>query len=544
MMGRPRKSLFLKVSPLLALIFGLGIGGCSHTHYTFRAEEPVQTLNDQRPSPVPQKTEFDLVEHMIASSVRYPVVETMDFYRELRSQDVNALDHVPASTWYTPRLGYQDVSSQSLVRGPEKAGPPQKPIKVTRAEPGQKIPTFMIQDARGYEYQLKFDPPESAEVGTAFHWIVNQIFWGFGYNVFENYLFFFSDSDIEISEHPDVDQTAVNFALWNASLTDDGRYRSIASLTPAGTPLGPVPARGTRKGDLNDVIPHENLRVLRALKVFSAWVNQTDIRTDNILDVYEGAPGEGYTRHYFQNFGGALGQHGLNNRWKWAGFEHFFSWPDMAKNLVQLGIPVKTWEKTDSDRTDPEAYFRADIFEPAEWKETVHFYPIQKSLPDDHYWAAKILSALTPEHLKALFKEVDLSKETYQDYLIETLLKRQDKLVRHYFSAVSPVEFVDFQDRSVMLADLARKTFSDLGSTAYQIRFFDRHGNEIAPALTLTAGSSAEFSVPLPENFIDGGLDYLRMDVNASRNGLAAPRNAEFHLSKEDEKPLLAGVLH
>ena len=65
----------------------------------------------------------------------------------------------------------------------------------------------------------------------------------------------------------------------------DGRVRVTASRYLAGRPIGPFRYYGTRTDDPNDVIPHENRRELRGLRLFAAWTNHDDTRAHNTQDV-------------------------------------------------------------------------------------------------------------------------------------------------------------------------------------------------------------------------------------------------------------------
>ena len=69
-----------------------------------------------------------------------------------------------------------------------------------------------------------------------------------------------------------------------AHRSPDGTYRAIAARAVPGRPLGGFRYYGTRPDDPNDVVPHEHRRELRALKVFGAWTNLTDMKAGNTLD--------------------------------------------------------------------------------------------------------------------------------------------------------------------------------------------------------------------------------------------------------------------
>ena len=67
---------------------------------------------------------------------------------------------------------------------------------------------------------------------------------------------------------------------------------------------GPHKYHGTRTDDANDVVPHEDRRELRGLRVFSAWLNHDDSRSVNSLDMY--VP-PGYVKHHLIDFSSTLG---------------------------------------------------------------------------------------------------------------------------------------------------------------------------------------------------------------------------------------------
>ena len=79
------------------------------------------------------------------------------------------MDEVVRSAWFTPRLGVEEVSVEQMLRGPTSIGPPQLPIVVKKAK-SQGNPGFVVADARGEKYIVKFDPPEfpGIETTTAF----------------------------------------------------------------------------------------------------------------------------------------------------------------------------------------------------------------------------------------------------------------------------------------------------------------------------------------------------------------------------------------
>src|SRR4030095_2825704 len=102
-------------------------------------------------------------------------------------------------------------------------------------------------------------------------------------------------------------------------------YRALASRMVEGQVVGPFSYRGTRSDDPNDTIPHENRRVLRGLRVLSAWLNHQDTRSINTMDTLVTEDGRQYLKHYLIDFGSILGSAGYAPKEPWTGHEYFIA---------------------------------------------------------------------------------------------------------------------------------------------------------------------------------------------------------------------------
>jgi hypothetical protein len=519
----------------LAVIF---TAGCSHS-YVFKSGDPIGTLNDNRPSQVPQKNSFNYVEYSLTSSSRYPMVRTMDPRRIARSQDVNSADQVPASSWFTPRLGFKSLSAQDLLKGPEEIGAPQPPFKVTKTKTKGNSPGFHVTDSRGKKYLFKFDSGDYPALESAVNLVVNRLFWGFGYNVPEDYLYVLDSADISLAEGSGVTQDDVDKVLTFSAIEDDGRYRVTASLFLEGELLGPIPQRGTRRGDINDRIPHENLRILRALRTFSAFTGNSGFRSDNSMDVYVGEPGKGHTVHYILDFGEALGVHGVEKNRPWDGYEHFFSYNAMIRNFLGFGLPIKGWENLETTLTDPKGTFNAENFDPKTWRESVQFMPMRQAQPEDDYWAAKILAALTQDHLETLFEAAKYPDPEYSKVMIQFLMQRRQKIFEYIFKQVSPLESEGFKDGALKVQDIAWKILNEEGTTRYEVKLFNQGIKKAAKTFWVEASDDA-FEVKISPEIFQKARGYVRAEIRKEKS----KRAAEFHLRSESGTPLLAGVVH
>src|SRR4029450_3875729 len=201
-----------------------------------------------------------------------------------------------------------------LVRGADVDAPPD-PSKWTliREKTAGAHPGFTAMDAKGETWFLEFDPPHSPGGATAAVAIATKIFWALGYNQVESFLTSFDPKVSTIDpkatvRRPNGKRTPfthddMNGVLENVARNADGPYRVVAGRLLPGKILGGYQYAGTRPDDPNDVIPHEHRRELRALRVFGAWTNLTDLKAANTLDALETVNGRSIVKHHLQDVG-------------------------------------------------------------------------------------------------------------------------------------------------------------------------------------------------------------------------------------------------
>ena len=236
------------------------------------------------------------------------------------AENVNTLDEVPDSSWYTNRHGVRRMSTEELRRGPNSGDGPDMsaPWRVFRSKIGRLTPGFQIIDGRGDRYVIKFDPVGVPELSSAAEVIGTKLFYAIGYNVPENYIVRVDPEDgLEIEpgttlEDEFGDETPLTrFFLrrrfQRVPRLPDGRVRVTASKYISGQPLGPFRYYGTRTDDPNDVVLHENRRELRGLRLLAAWANHDDTRAQNTQDSWVEDDGRRYIRHHLMDFGSTFG---------------------------------------------------------------------------------------------------------------------------------------------------------------------------------------------------------------------------------------------
>src|ERR1043166_7522268 len=195
----------MKPSHLLAL--GVAVAGCAAgppvPTVRFANAPPVAVVNDRLDVAKPPRTHEVLVDtYHYDAIVQRTIERALDLARHRRALGVNAVDEVPNSTWFINRIGVRDLTIDELTNGPLTIESPElhKPWTIKSAKPGAGDVGFVIEDARGEKFLLKFDAPGYEEQETAPHIIVGKILWACGFNVTEDFLVHLRHEDLVIGK--------------------------------------------------------------------------------------------------------------------------------------------------------------------------------------------------------------------------------------------------------------------------------------------------------------------------------------------------------
>ena len=239
--------------------------------------------------------------------------------RDVRAMNVNTVDEVPDSSWFTNRIGRRQMSAAEVVKGPDTLdtvsldGWIVSGGKSTGLQPG-----FRMTDPSGQVYQIEVDPPSNPELASGAEMIGTAFYHAIGYNVVDMYLAELDRAALVLSDDATIRDPLngrrrkmkkydLDNVFEQAARLPNGRYRVIVSRFAPGKPLGNFRYYRTRPDDPNDIVPHEHRRELRGARVFGAWLNHDDSRGINSLDMLETADGRGYIKHYMFDFGSILG---------------------------------------------------------------------------------------------------------------------------------------------------------------------------------------------------------------------------------------------
>jgi len=416
----------------------------SRTTPKFYDDDPLTRAADTQDASKVQAREISLTYDAAINLFGRPGLQTVE-----RAEDINTIDEVPDSAWFTNRVGSRTMTVDEMLRGPNDDPGPAAGKWFVSAKANGVSPGFTIADAAGRRYFVKFDPPGLPELATGAEAVVTRVFHALGYNVPQILIGTLRRDNLAIAENasvrlrdgsrrpmrwPDIDEQ-----LRRAHRNPDGSYRVTLGEAIDGQTLEGFLYTGTRPDDPNDVVPHENRRELRGLRVFSAWVNHTDAKAINSLDVLVQQSGKSIVRHYLIDFNAALGSAGIGLRERRDGYEYVAEFGPTKKALPAFGFYVRPWLTIEYPDIPGIGRFESKRFVPEEWRPRIPNPAYVRSRPDDTYWAARKLMAMSDELIRAAVKAANYSDPRAEQFLADALIERRDKIGRAWLTNVNPV---------------------------------------------------------------------------------------------------------
>jgi hypothetical protein len=456
---------------------------------------PVAVVNDRLDVPRPpaeRKYSLELY-HFDAQFFRL-LTRPLELPAPQRARGVNALDEVPASTWFTPRIGVRELSPDEIRRGVEISGSPEPhmPWRVLSTKAVGVAVGFLIEDARGQKWLIKFEDPRFPEVETAADVIVSRLLWAAGYNVPEDHVVYVRADQLELASNATaknrfgtkkpLTRAELDRQLASVSTEPDGRMRALASRFLDGKVIGGHPQSGVRSDDPNDVIPHELRRDLRGMYPLFAWLDHVDVKEDNTLDVWvadPAVPSVHYVKHYLVDFGVSLGTAARIHSDPRDGLEYRLDWPAMFTSLLTFGLAPREWERRPTEVTlRGVGLYDTVSYDPGDWKPfTPAYLPLRTADRFDKFWGAKLVARFTREQLAAAVETARLSDPRSAAYLVDTLVARQQMTAKHWFDRVAPLDQLELVGSTLCFTDLALAYgLASAGPTRHVVTTFSRTG--------------------------------------------------------------------
>jgi len=465
------------------------------------------------------------------------------------AQGINTLGEVPDGGWFFDRHYRKRMSPEELQRGLGDARPPDPNAtwEVLTVRRFGVRPGMLIRDGEEV-YLLRFDPIGHLEMNTGADMVSSRLVHALGYWTTEDYIVYFERDQLQASEAgEDVDSIGqqrdlleedIDIFLKTAARDQIKGYRALAHRIPAVKVLGPIQLFGTRSDDPNDLVNHEHRRDVRGFRVAAAWINHSYFATMSTVDaIFETQEGVPYVRHHYVDFVGALGSAYGAPKSAREGAEKAFEMGPTIKNFLGMGFYSPKWQRAEFPKISSVGRLEYEYFEPDKWTTETDNAPFANMLPDDAFWAAKRVMAFTDEEIRTIVQVGQYSDQHAEDWIVECLIGRRDKIGRTYFAKVLPLDRLRVEDSQLRFEDLERK-FNYVPSRDYTISwaYYDNDTDESLPI-----GSPRQNDFGLPPVLAQADIgDYIAATIHAEEES----KNVVVHLRKEQGGPRVVGIEH
>jgi hypothetical protein len=472
----------------------------------------------------PRVDEATLIWDGVDNMVFRPMSEGLGLVTSGEAVDVNSLDEVPDSAWFTNRIGMHPYGLDQLELG---ACTPAQLLDGTTAADGTWVVDhgkmngstdgFRVTIPGKGKFLFKADDADTPEHASAAQTIGAKALYAAGYYTSCEQVVVFRPSVLKLTpglhwkhnfgEEEPFDQKALNGVLGHTA--KQGPFvRMAASLWLPGSNIGAFRFEGTRDDDPGDVVPHQDRRELRGLRLLDAWLERHDERAGNTVDMWhadnQAVPDSspGHVIHNQLDTSEILG-----STWDWdpisvrLGYSYVLDWGDLSGDFVTLGArrrPWDTWQHKPGDSFF--ALYDVEHFDPEAWKNEYPVSAFSRMTERDGAWMARILARFTPEMVGALARSGRLTDPGKTAYLEQVLQGRLDKVLERYLTRLSPVTDVHVEGTSVCGVDLVEwRGMRDAGAFRYTARVLG------AGWLSVERRPGGGVCVPVPHVAADGG---------------------------------------
>ena len=510
---------------LVAVAFGLLASTVSTKGPHFYPDDPIAREPESQDASKAQEYQIGSLYEMT-----HNLFITADYKPSgLRAKNINTIDEVPDSNWFTNRIGTTTITTDQIARGPIVGAPPD-PSKWTliREKTAGVHPGFTASDAKGETFFLEFDPPPFPEGATGAVAVATKIFWALGYNQVESFLTTFDPKNADIDpkatvKRPSGERTRftrddMNVVLENVARKADGTYRVVAGRLLPGKILGGYQYAGTRPDDPNDVVPHEHRRELRALRVFGAWTNLTDLKAANTLDTLQTINGRSVVKHYLQDVGSTFGMCNDFHEWDLS-YEHFYQGDTSVKRLVSFGFALSPWQTIKYVEYPSIGKFEGDRFDPRLWRPQTPTTAYMETRDDDAFWAARRIAAFSDELIRAAVHQGQYSDPNAEKYLGDVLIKRRSKILSIYLTAVNPVVAPRLDANGRLTVENAAETAGVASGPATYRASWLRFDNATGETQPISETRSSTTTIDAPSGLPTGAGSFIAIDIAVDSAG-------------------------
>ena len=530
--------------PVLLLLAGALVGAQNAGQKRFFSDDPLAREPETQDASGAKSWDVELAPDLLLNLFARPG----DPASNVRAGNVNTIDEVPDSGWFTNRIYARPVGVDEIARGPNQSpAPASGPWTIISAKTSGVSPGFTARDSRGARWFLQFDITGHPRAATSAVAVAVRLFWALGFNQIETHLVDMRPNDLQIDGNATIETRAghrrplkredIDKVLERAARSGNGSYRATAGLSVPGRVIGPFKYYGTRPDDPNDIVPHEHRRELRALKVFGAWTNLVDMKAGNTLDTVIDDHGRGSVRHYLQDVGSTFGTGALGPRDWDEGYEFLYEGTPMWKRLVSFGFFLRPWQAIPYQELPEVGRFEGDRFDPLTWRPRVPTAAFLRADDADTFWAALRVAAFSDDLIRAAVKEGQYQDPAAERLLGDVLIKRRDAIARTYLHKLNSLTHFALGDGGHLTFTEAVAAGMTTAAAGYEGQWFryDNLTNTAEPLGTSRGPGGLDAPSALPA--ADGAM--VKITIGATG---AAVRPVDVYFRRHNGAWRLVGV--
>lgn len=517
-----------------AALLCLTLAACGYVPGRFADRPAALRAGDDAPIPLPRARLGFSADSITDLHLRHALLEALTPERTPEAGDINALDEVPAGSWFDPGAtpAAPPPSLPLTLLPPEDGGAWPPALSPDHPAAALEGAVAIARDARGDRYVLRRDPPARPGLRTGAEVVAGHLARALGYLGPPAQIVDLSPADLR---SPAASPDLARAFLAAGSPAHAGRLRVSATRWPPlpGVDLGATLASDTRRDDPNDRVPHRDRRTLRALGVLAGWLRLSRLDPEHLRDVYVGPPGRGHVEHHLVGLHGAFGADRVGAPAEDGGpLQHLFT-----LGLLPERDPLRIQPRFLSIGELDALVTVRDV------SPSPPFAPLDRALPGDEYWLAKRIAAL-PRDALARAVAAGRFEPAAASWLVGVLDHRRAQLAIHAFSRVTPCEVDRVEPGALVLRDPGLAYWPP-ASTSYLVSLLSGSGEPLGPSRRLrpAPASAPALRIPLPPPS-PGAYLVARVQVERGTAGPPPPPPMEVHLIAGPEAWRVRGVRH
>jgi hypothetical protein len=235
------------------------------------------------------------------------------------------------------------------------------------------------------------------------------------------------------------------------------------------------------------------------------------------------------------DFGSALGSGGVGPADYWAGEEGLIEPREVARRIAGFGLYTSKGQASSFYEASSVGRLRDDNtdFNPDLWKPRVPNQAFLHARRDDQFWAARKLSAMTPEVLRAAVHAGEFGDRNAEDFLVRALGERRDAILRAYLTAINPISDPALgADGTLTFTNVAVEADVARAPEGYRASWFayDNATGASRP-IAETSGGTTTLHAPGGLPGVDGAFIKVSLSaIGGDHASWEAPVNAYFRL--------------